>query len=363
MRQSGKIQTQGIKYAGSKLKIIPYIIKEIQELKAVNTVLDGFSGTTRVSQAFAQMGYQTTSNDIAIWSEVFATCYLIANKPKAYYQTIIDELNALKGFDGWFTKHYGGDEAVQKKPFQRKNTQKLDAIRHAIDQMQLPWEDKSVVLTALILALDKVDSTIGHYAAYLSKWSARSYNDLKLEVPMRLKLQTKNRVMRGDVFSVIRTNFYDFAYLDPPYGSNNEKMPSSRVRYQSYYHLWTSVILNDEAAVFGKANRREDTRDNQAVSVFEEFKKNEDDNFIALEALKKLLHDVQAKYVMLSYSSGGKASKEELHAIITSSGKLLKAIEIDYKKNVMADMRWTHEWVNSDGAHQEYLFLMEKGGV
>jgi hypothetical protein len=27
---------------------------------------------------------------------------------------------------------------------------------------------------------------------------------------------------------------------------------------------------------------------------------------------------------------------------------------------VMADMRWTHEWVNSDGMHYEYLFLMEK---
>ena len=360
MQVKGKIQTQGIKYAGSKLKIIPHIIKEIKALQSVSTVLDGFSGTTRVSQAFAQMGYHTTSNDMAIWSEVFATCYLIADKPTAYYQEIIDELNALKGFDGWFTKHYGGDEAQEKRPFQRKNTQKLDAIRCAVDKMSLPWEDQCVILTALILGLDKVDSTIGHYAAYLSKWSVRSFNDLILEVPMRFKIHTENQVMRGDVFDAIRTNFYDFVYFDPPYGSNNEKMPSSRVRYQSYYHLWTSVILNDEAAVFGKANRREDTRDSQAVSVFEEFKKNEEDKFIALEALKKLLQEVQAKYVMLSYSSGGKATKEELYDIIASSGKLLKVIEIDYKRNVMADMRWTHEWVNSDGVHYEYLFLMEK---
>jgi len=45
---------------------------------------------------------------------------LVADKPTAYYQEIIDELNALKGFDGWFTKHYGGDEAQEKRPFQRK---------------------------------------------------------------------------------------------------------------------------------------------------------------------------------------------------------------------------------------------------
>ena len=28
---------------------------------------------------------------------------------------------------------------------------------------------------------------------------------------------------------------------------------------------------------------------------------------------------------------------------------MLKAIEINYKKNVMGNMRWTNDWVNSDG--------------
>jgi len=360
MSTFGNIQTQGIKYAGSKLKIIPYILQETATLQGVKTVLDGFSGTTRVSQALAQMGFNITSNDIAVWSEVFANTYLIANKADNFYQEILDELNALKGVDGWFTEHYGGDEAAQKKPFQRKNTRKLDAIRNAIDDLDLAWEDKSVILTSLILALDKVDSTIGHQAAYLSNWSARSYKDLKLALPLRFTHSGEHQVMRGDVFKAITSNVYDFAYLDPPYGSNNEKMPSSRVRYQAYYHLWTSVILNDEAKLFGKANRREDTRDEQAVSVFEEFRKNEDDQFLALEALKQLIENVQAKYIMLSYSSGGKATKAELYKILRSSGKVLKAIEIDYKKNVMADMRWTNQWINSDGRHCEYLFLMQK---
>jgi hypothetical protein len=61
-----------------------------------------------------------------------------------------------------------------------------------------------------------------------------------------------------------------------------------------------------------------------------------------------------------SDSSGGRATKQELNDIINESGKLLKAVEIDYKKNVMANMRWTHEWINSDGNCHEYLFLMEK---
>ena len=62
------ISTQGVKYAGSKLKLIPYIVELMDSLDGVQHVLDGFSGTTRVSQAFAQLGYNTTANDISAWS-------------------------------------------------------------------------------------------------------------------------------------------------------------------------------------------------------------------------------------------------------------------------------------------------------
>ena len=44
--------TEGVKYAGSKLKLIPYILRLIKKVDA-KTVLDGFSGTTRVSQALS----------------------------------------------------------------------------------------------------------------------------------------------------------------------------------------------------------------------------------------------------------------------------------------------------------------------
>jgi len=355
-----KIQTEGVKYAGSKLKIIPYIMEIISELQDVRTVLDGFSGTTRVSQAFAKSGYNTTANDISVWSEVFGTCYLKSKGSDKYYQEIINQLNSLNGYDGWFTEYYGSEKAEFKRPFQKKNTQKLDAIRDEIEKLNLNWEDKCVLLTSLIYALDKVDSTLGHYVAYLSKWSPRSYNDLELKLPKKFEIKSLNNVIRSDIFDTISKHEFDFAYFDPPYGSNNEKMPPSRVRYSSYYHIWTTVILNDKPDLFGKANRREDSRDTSAASVFEEFRKNENGHFIAMEALRKLIQNTQSRYILLSYSSGGRATKEELNSIISESGKLLKAIEIDYQKNVMGNMRWTNEWINSDGKYHEYLFLMEK---
>lgn len=354
------IKTQGIKYAGSKLKIIPYILESVKNLE-IKTALDGFSGSTRVSQALAQAGYDVISNDVSHWSEVCAKCFLLHNKDKQFYQKIIDELNYLKGYDGWFTANYGGDENMEiKMPFQKKNTRKLDAIRDKIEKMNLGDVDKSVILTSLLFALDAVDSTLGHFSSYLSEWSKRSYNDLFLKLPDLKKTDGKHMVVREDIFKVVENNYFDLAYFDPPYGSNNEKMPPSRVRYSSYYHIWTSVIRNDKPKLFGKVNRREDTRDLVSASVFEEFRKNDNGNFMAMEAIRTLIQKTKAKYILLSYSSGGRATKKELETILNETGKVLKIIEIDYKKNIMASMSWTNEWLNSKDTHKEYLFLMEK---
>ena len=350
--------TEGIKYTGSKLKILPYILQMISGLE-VRSALDAFSGTTRVAQAFAQVGFNTTANDISDWSKVFATCYLLANKSDEYYQPMIDYLNSLKGEYGWFSEHYGGEGPEGKRPFQLKNTMRLDAIREEIDRMKLTWEDKCVLLTSLIFAMDAVDNTIGHYAAYLSGWSPRSHNDIELKLPKRFPITTQNAVLQGDVFDATKT-YHDLVYFDPPYGSNNEKMPPSRVRYAAYYHLWKTIVLNDKPQLFGKANRREDTRDTVSPSVFEEYKKNEEGNFIAMQAIKDLIEQTKAHYILLSYGSGGRATEQELYDIINSYGNLIDAREIDYKQNVMSGMRWTNEWVTTDNQYKEYLFLMEK---
>ena len=351
-------QTEGIKYVGSKLKILPHIIQIINGLK-IRTALDAFSGTTRVAQAFSQLGFDTSANDIAEYSEIFGHCYLLSTKPNEFYQKFIDELNSLKGTFGWFSQHYGGENEAGKRPFQLKNTMKLDAIRYKIDEFDLNFTDKAVLLTSLILALDCVDNTLGHYASYLSGWCKRSYNDLFLKLPRRFAPKTQNRVIKSDAFKAI-TNFYDLVYFDPPYGSNNEKMPPSRVRYKAYYHFYKSVILNDKPRVFGKANRREDSRDTAFPCIFEEFKKDESNKFIAMRAIERLITNTNARYILLSYSSGGRASKQELQEIISLNGRLLDAREIDYKKNVMSAMRWSYEWVNDDNTHKEYLFLLER---
>ena len=153
-------KTQAVKYTGSKFKLLSYILSMSKSIsgKSKNvTVFDGFSGSTRVSQAYAKSGYTVYANDVAPYSKVFNTAFLLNIKKPQEYKPLIDHLNNLKPIDGWFTKNYGGDgfhkESTNgdgfKKPWQKKNTQKLDAIREEIDKLDLDEITKAVAITSL----------------------------------------------------------------------------------------------------------------------------------------------------------------------------------------------------------------------
>ena len=93
--------------------------------------------------------------------------------------------------------------------------------------------------------------------------------------------------------------------------------------------------------------------------MFEDFRRNESGRFVVVEAIERLLRQTKARHIILSYSSGGRATAEELNEVINSS-KLVDVVEVDYKRNVMGGMRWTHEWVrDADERNREFLFLID----
>lgn len=339
------MMTQGIKYAGSKLKLLPHIANIIEPLN-VQTIFDGFSGTTRVGQYFKPT-HQIVSNDTAIWSTIFAQCYLLNQKPKSYYQSYLDYLNTLEGIDDWFTTTYG---QLHKQPFQIHNLKKLDAIRPAIDTLTDDPIEKSVLLTSLILALDQLDNTIGHFSSYLKEYSVRSYKTMQLKVPDFKVDQKYHEVYQKDIFDILPVNV-DLSYYDPPYGTGNKKMPSSRVRYQAYYHIWATIIRNNQPATFGRVGRPEHTRDKFNQSPFEDI----DDQ---LPNLQKLIQKTTSQYILLSYNNNGGINTDIFFDWLHTNYKV-KIQTIDYRKNVMSTMRWTNNWSN-DKVNKEYLILIEQ---
>ena len=349
---------QTIKYMGSKRKIAPYILRMIEDTGA-KTVFDGFSGSTYVSQYMANSGYTVHSSDIAIWSKVLGQCFLMSGKPNSVYENKINHLNSIEPFAGWFTEHYGGDaeKVMGKKPWQLANTMKLDAIRNEIDVMSDDDDEKNVLLTSLMLALDKVDNTLGHYAAYLGKWSPRSSKPMVLELPEFALNRGTHKISTGDIFDTVLSNTCEVAYFDPPYGSNNELMPPSRVRYNAYYHLWKTVCLNDKPEIFGVNGRREDSRD-VSSSIFEEYRQDADGNFLAIKAIDKLIKLAPNEIIIFSYSSGGRATKEQLLNIFNENSKSVEILEITHNHNVMKNMSSTKEFLRDQSGHKEFLIKL-----
>lgn len=357
-------ETEGIRYTGSKRALIPKIHEMIHALP-IRSTLDAFAGTTRVSQYFKSSGYDVHVNDIAPYTTVLGRCY-IENCDAEYPE--VDEkirhLNQLKPIDGYFTEHFGGEDDGagnvkacdgKKRPFLKKNTRRLDAIRDEIDRIADDKIEHAILVTALVNALDSVDNTLGHQVAYLSKWAPRAYNDLILRQPRLIPGDGNYRVTRMDARKI--SGRYDLAYFDPPYNTNNSHTPTTRVRYASYYHFWTTVVLNDKPQVVGAANRRLDCSSDSlpgAISKYESTKYDE-----VLAEIERLVVEVEARYVLFSYSNKGKVDIGDLQEIF-SRYKVLAEEKIAHRENVQKLLTSNREWLGDPSANFEYLFLVEK---
>tara|TARA_B100001287_G_scaffold266574_1_gene260673 strand:- start:1061 stop:2182 length:1122 start_codon:yes stop_codon:yes gene_type:complete len=363
MQEDYAIKTQGIKYAGSKREIIPKILQLIPS--DVVSVLDACSGSTRVSQSLRKSGYKTTSNDLADYSRVFSECFLLNEKEESYYQDWIDHLNSVSGVEGWFTKNYGGvvsnnpkGNAIQddglRRPFQKHNMMKLDSILLEIPNLTTDPIEKSVLLTSVLLAVDKVDNTIGHFVAYLKDWPKRSYEYIRLEVPNLIPKGNVCKVSQKSVFDIEEE--YDLVYLDPPYGTNSEHK-TTRVRYKSYYHIWTTICKNDQPTLHGASLRRYDSSSDTikgSLSLFEET-----DSRLVYKETVRLIEKLKCKYIMFSYSNKSILSKSDLESIF-GRYKILAFDEFQHKENAMKHTTINNQWLGDQGENKEFLILVQK---
>jgi adenine-specific DNA-methyltransferase len=356
-----KLQKNYIRYAGNKRKIVPKILSLISELN-VDKVLDGFSGSIAVSQALKNERYVVGSNDISVYSKVFGECFLLNRTPQSVFVPLIEELNSLTGIDGWFTSHYGGYDmngsSVQKdgkkRPFQIHNTKKIDAIREKIDSF-FPNDciEKSVLITSLILSMDKVSNDMGHQVSYLKTWTKKSYGDIILEVPNFKIDNLDHKVYQKTIFDV--EDKYDLVYVDPPYGTSNKKTPTSRVRYQSYYHLWTTICLNDKPNTVGVANRRHDASSDKIKSSISEFE-NLDVKYVE-DAFIKLIDKFKDSHIIISYNNRSKVTIDKLLEIFDK--RINNHISFPYKENAQTNavLNSKYKIVHKEPL-KEHLFLL-----
>lgn len=338
-----------IKYIGSKRVLVPLIADVVTRLTAQGTVVDLFSGTARVGHGLKARGLRVCSNDINTYAAVLATCYVQADAERwaDEAQRHIDALNALPGVPGYFTETF----CEQSRFFQPKNGARVDAIRDEIARRALPAELEAVLLTSLMEAADRVDSTTGLQMAYLKQWAPRAHNDLSMRLPVLLPQAAsgKGAVTQLEAAEAARQLTGDVGYLDPPYNQH---------KYIGNYHIWETLVRWDAPEAYGVARKRIDCRARK--SAF-----NSKPRIRA--ALGDVIRNLDVRHLVVSFSNEGYISREEMVDLLSARGEVF-VLERDFKRYVGAQIGIYSPDGDKVGAvshlkNKEYLFIVPAPGA
>lgn len=312
-----------IKYIGSKRTLVSVILDAVHQFGDVQSIVDLFSGTSRVGHALKQAGYRVLANDHNAYAATLARCYVQADREDVLHdaELLVREFNSIKGVPGYFTETF----CVKSRFFQPKNGARIDAIREAIASKGLAPELEAVMLVSLMEAADRVDSTTGVQMAYLKEWAPRAYNDLELRAPDLLPCARhgKGEAHMMEALDAARSLEADLVYIDPPYNQHS---------YLGNYHIWETLVRWDKPPVYGVACKRIDCKKRR--SVF-----NSRPRFAG--AMRELLNAVRAPVLVVSFSNEGYLPRSDMEAMLSAlwDGQVqVITLEHDYKRYVGAQI-------------------------
>jgi adenine-specific DNA-methyltransferase len=289
-----------IKYLGSKRVLLPRLLELVGVPSGSCTVLDLFSGTSRVGHALKRAGWRVVANDHNAYAHALGTCYVQADASRWLREAtmLVAEFNALPGRPGYFTSTF----CEEARFFMPRNGARVDAVREAIARKGLPRELEAIMLVSLMEAADRVDSTTGLQMAYLKQWAPRARNDLSLRVPELVDRPTAGACEAHGLDAAVAAAMpADVAYVDPPYNQHS---------YLGNYHVWETLVRWDAPAAYGVARKREDCRTRKspfnARRTFE-------------SAMRTTLASLRAPKVVISFSDEGFISREAMEALIADA--------------------------------------------
>ncbi|KAB2811560.1 DNA methyltransferase [Pimelobacter simplex] len=308
-----------IKYLGSKRTLVP-VLGEMAVATGARTAIDLFTGTTRVAQEFKRRGIEVTAADLASYSAVLSDCFVATDAGTVDLDALDAELarlDAVEGRSGYVTETF----CERARFFQPKNGRRIDAIRDAIERDHPEGSPlRPVLLTSLMLAADRVDSTTGVQMAYLKQWAPRAHADLRLRRPELLP--GPGTTVRGDAMVLVDdVPAVELAYVDPPYNQH---------RYFANYHIWETLVRWDAPEHYGIACKRVDVRERR--SVFNSRR-------TMPAALADLLGRLRAEVVVVSYNDEAWVTPDEMTRFLRDAGHAEVALlAFDSKRYVGAQI-------------------------
>lgn len=341
-----------MRYIGGKSLMLQSINDVINNnTENVRMILDIFSGSGAVAANFKKNNYNVLANDFLYFSYVLNRGTICLNEVPGFEKLGIDNpieyLNELTIEDTEFLlndcfiyKNYSPNQECERMYFQNNNAVKIDIVRMTIEkwkkESKITEDEYFYLLAALINAVPYVSNIAGVYGAYLKHWDVRTYKKLNL-VPLDIVIG-KNicKAYNSDAAELVKTVKADLAYLDPPYNAR---------QYLPNYHILETIAKYDRPQIKGITGMRDYT---EQKSVFCQKTK-------ALEALRKLVEDLDVRYILLSYNNEGILSTEEISDVMKNAGvkNTFQLFEYDYR-------RYKNKISNNKSGLKEQLYFIRK---
>jgi adenine-specific DNA-methyltransferase len=301
------------------------------------TFFDVFSGSSSVSRFFKK-NFSIISNDNLYFSYILQRALIVLNEYPKFknikiphlskesekrVNQILEFLNKSNKSEGFIFNHYTpaskNIDNIERKYFSEENGGKIDSIRTTIEEWfnkkQINEGEYFYLIASLLMAVQKVSNISGTYGAFNKIWDPRAKKPLTLKFIEIIPSKFEHKAFNDDSFNLAKKINCDIAYIDPPYNSR---------QYIANYHLLETIARYDNPKISGKTGIRAYTEKEKSVFCSKRF---------VGSSLLKLLNNLKAKFIILSYNSEGLLSKNEILKIFEESKfKKVKLYEFPYRR-------------------------------
>ncbi|MFC1994991.1 DNA adenine methylase [Chloroflexota bacterium] len=361
--------SQLIPYIGNKRKLLPLIARGIHQTGCQGgTFVDIFTGSTVVARLAKVLGMRVIVNDWEPFSYEIGRGTVALNTIPDFralggVEQVFEHLNALPPFYGYIAHHLCPLNDEQPDPkrermfFTRENGERIDTIREEIESWEregkLSEDERAFLLSSLLYAVSYASNTSGVFKGFHNGWGGKTgtalyriRGHLRVNPPVLFDNNQSNLALNQDAHSLAKNlpriigKRPDIVYIDPPYNQHP---------YGSNYHvlntvaLWDKPPLNPSILVNGKTHDKSAIRKDWRTTRRSPYNSQKE----ALPAFRKLVGDLDARWLLVSYSTDGTMPLDGLLTALAERGRLQVFVQ-KYKRYRVSTPRMSPKPYNAE---------------
>ncbi len=337
-----------IAYIGNKRRLIPFISEQVARIiendsGRLTRALDLFAGSGSVSRLLRTFELDVHSNDIEYYSHIlnYAHNVILPSDEKHMFKhfggidntlDILNDMPTISESNRYISEYYApkddlNPDVIHERMFYtQENARIIDTVRHAIENMYINESiDKNeyyYLLARLIYEAATHSNTSGVFKAFHCGFGGRARDALNrimkpismTKLPLYGDIRGSSSNMEAGEFLRKSKASFDIVYIDPPYNQH---------QYGSNYHLlntiarWDKPVVNKDIMVAGKKTNKSAIRRDWTNTRSEYCYKHR-----AEVAFKDMISSIDAKHILVSYSTDGIIDYDNFIEILTSRGDL-----------------------------------------